>query len=628
MALTSVVPVGAVTIAELQAQIAALMAQLQSLQGGSATVSVTFTRDLTVGSSGSDVTALQQILVSKGYLTMPAGVAYGYFGGLTKAAVARWQAASGIAPAAGYFGAKSRAALSVAGGTTTGGTTTGGTTTGGTTTSGSITTPGAEGTMTVTSAPVSNSTVYAGDRMDTVLAFNVKANNSDIAIQRVKVDLGTNTQLYSRVFETIYVVDDAGRTLGSLSMNSTNVVKDADDHYYATLTGFSSVVSKNAQRTYSVKADLRSSIDSTYRTSHTVTLPDNGVRAVDGAGIDLYGPSADITSTITVSQSLAENAQITVSTDANTPAAQEVVASSGANNNEYDKLPVLVFAVKAEKDDVKITDLNNVVITMSGGAGATASTSYLYAGNGVTGSLLGTSAVSGSDADFSNISYTIPKGTTQSFTIAVNVRSATTTAGTIAATVSASGIEALNTNGDTVTNLSGSATSNNIVVRSLGPVITLNGAPTISKNSTSFSGATSSALATFNLNIKAVGGDVYFGPQASSTFGFQVYQNGSAVTLSVASSTSWSVPSSGAVTSGGNITTGGFKIAQGNSVTLPVSFYFEGRTATGGNLITSGAYSVGLSSVKWSTDGSTANQQTSTFMAGQNAWRTADVIMP
>src|SRR4051812_38654228 len=87
---------GAVTVAELQAQINALMAQLASLSGGTVAVSTTFTKDLTVSINGAQVTALQKVLVSNGYLTMPAGVAMGYFGSLTKAAVMRWQAASGL----------------------------------------------------------------------------------------------------------------------------------------------------------------------------------------------------------------------------------------------------------------------------------------------------------------------------------------------------------------------------------------------------------------------------------------------------------------------------------------------------------------------------------------------------
>ena len=78
-----------------------------------------FMTDLTLGSKGADVTALQDILIAKGVLVMPAGVAKGYFGALTQSAVAKWQASAGITPAAGYVGPKSRAALNAMGGSTT-----------------------------------------------------------------------------------------------------------------------------------------------------------------------------------------------------------------------------------------------------------------------------------------------------------------------------------------------------------------------------------------------------------------------------------------------------------------------------------------------------------------------------
>jgi len=45
----------------------------------------------------------------------------GYFGGLTRAAVAKWQADNGVSPAAGYFGAKSRAKYASMGGGVVGG---------------------------------------------------------------------------------------------------------------------------------------------------------------------------------------------------------------------------------------------------------------------------------------------------------------------------------------------------------------------------------------------------------------------------------------------------------------------------------------------------------------------------
>src|SRR3989338_5647694 len=111
MSAGSLIPMvsSAVTIDELLAQIAALQAQLLTLQGSSATVSAdkcSFTRSLTVGSRGDDVTCLQNYLKGAGHLSVSAT---GYFGSLTKAAAASWQAANGVAPAVGYFGSISRA---------------------------------------------------------------------------------------------------------------------------------------------------------------------------------------------------------------------------------------------------------------------------------------------------------------------------------------------------------------------------------------------------------------------------------------------------------------------------------------------------------------------------------------
>ncbi len=71
-----------------------------------AQTSCTFTRSLTVGSRGADVTCLQNVLVSGGYLS---ATPTGYFGSMTKAALAKWQVSVGITPAVGFFGTISRA---------------------------------------------------------------------------------------------------------------------------------------------------------------------------------------------------------------------------------------------------------------------------------------------------------------------------------------------------------------------------------------------------------------------------------------------------------------------------------------------------------------------------------------
>jgi LPXTG-site transpeptidase (sortase) family protein len=69
-----------------------------------------FPRSLGIGDSGADVSALQTALEQRGFLTMPAGVATGYFGGLTGAAVSAYQASAGL-PVVGVFGPLTRASL-------------------------------------------------------------------------------------------------------------------------------------------------------------------------------------------------------------------------------------------------------------------------------------------------------------------------------------------------------------------------------------------------------------------------------------------------------------------------------------------------------------------------------------
>ena len=73
-----------------------------------------FAKDLQIGAKGADVKALQQYLNTHGYQISASGPGSPgkettMFGGATKAALAKLQKAAGLTPAAGYFGAKTRA---------------------------------------------------------------------------------------------------------------------------------------------------------------------------------------------------------------------------------------------------------------------------------------------------------------------------------------------------------------------------------------------------------------------------------------------------------------------------------------------------------------------------------------
>lgn len=72
-------------------------------------VIVPFTRNLTIGSYGEDVRALQKFLNANGYTVSISGAGSSgsetnYFGLKTKAALAKYQASENIYPAIGYFG--------------------------------------------------------------------------------------------------------------------------------------------------------------------------------------------------------------------------------------------------------------------------------------------------------------------------------------------------------------------------------------------------------------------------------------------------------------------------------------------------------------------------------------------
>jgi hypothetical protein len=141
------IPAKADTVSDLQAQIAALLAQintlqaqLSALQGGSsagtgACTGVTFSRNLSQGSSGADVKCLQAILNQAADTQVAASGAGSpgnettYFGSLTKAAVVKFQnkyassilAPVGLTAGTGYVGPSTRAQLNtMVGGVTPG----------------------------------------------------------------------------------------------------------------------------------------------------------------------------------------------------------------------------------------------------------------------------------------------------------------------------------------------------------------------------------------------------------------------------------------------------------------------------------------------------------------------------
>jgi peptidoglycan hydrolase-like protein with peptidoglycan-binding domain len=565
-----------------------------------ATPAVSFTRDLTIGSTGADVSALQAAI----------GVtpATGYFGSITAAAVRSYQASKGIS-ATGFVGPLTRAALN--GSVTTTTTTT--TTTGGTTTT--VVNTGVEGTLTVNKASVSNTTIYEGESGKSILGLKIEAKLSPISIQRVKLDLGPSTSFYTKVFKNISLVDDAGNVLVRADLNSNTVVRDGG-RFFLTLGGFNYTVAKDTVKYLWVKADAYSSIDTADRTNRTVTLAVDGVRGTDGAGIDQYSPSTSFSQTVSISNSLVDSASLDLSLNSANFKSTEVVADQGSANNESDKLSVLAFDVRANKDAVEVTDLA-VGVTVVGGS-ATVPTVYLFEGS----NLIASESLAGNVATFSDIdNLVVAKDATKTLTVKVDVRDATTTATTITATASSTSFSAENTVGDDA-DVSGSASGEAQIVRSVGPVFALN-SKSITVSGTNNSGSTlstSTVSATFSVTVTAKGGDIFFGNQASTTnkmFKFKLFNASGAAAAGTVATTSegFTIPSSGVTTIGSD----GFKLSKNNSVTIDgIKVDIAGKGTDGQPIL---GTAVGIDAIQWSTV-SGATPTVSSFMSGKTEWRT------
>jgi hypothetical protein len=224
-AIMPVLPVAqAATVEELQVQIAALLAQIQALQAqlstaqGQQATSYNFTRDLTVGSKGADVKALQQFLNSSGYKIAASGAGSPgseteTFGSLTKAALAKYQAAVGLSPAAGYFGPKTRAYIaSLAAAPTT------------PTTPGVTVPTGAALAVALASDTPGAKTLGSGTAFNPALKVNLTAGSAAVKVSSIKLQKGgflANTNLNG-----VEILDSKGVRHGNVvtSVSSDNTV--------------------------------------------------------------------------------------------------------------------------------------------------------------------------------------------------------------------------------------------------------------------------------------------------------------------------------------------------------------------------------------------------------------------
>lgn len=612
------------TVADLQAQIAALLAQIAQLQalvgqpstpGGSAPVP-----PLTVGSTGPEVVKLQQILVSKGFLTMPAGVAMGTFGPLTKSALAAWQAANGVSPAAGYYGSISAGVMASMMPTTPSPSPT-------TPTPApvGITTPGVEGILTaeLNPTPGSGTTVRGGDDKAPLLGIKLKALLSDIALQSVRVNMGTSLSIATKILENVYLMDGSN-VLATMAPLSANISEEGTTRFVV-FTGFNFIIPKGATRVLTVTGDLYTNVSGNTG-SKTFTVPVNGVRGVDGAGLDQRSPATAFNNSVTVATALVDAATLTVTLAPDNPLSSQTVATMGSDKDEIERLTVAKVNAKATGDDVRIRDWQVTVYDEGSGA-AVAGTAFLYDGT----TELSSATISSDVATFSNLDLWVDKDQTRTFTLMVKITDAGAAVTGFSASTSAGAVVAENSEGSSVT-LSGTASSSEVhnvldkglEITLLSKSITTAGVP---QTSGSNNPSTSTLTATYQVRLKAVDGTVLLGTNASATPVFATSSTALSIYINDSASAVSSYATSSSVTFQNvdlPITTNTATLADGSQTDATFTFTIQGRSATAA--LTSGLYAVGLNRITWvSPAGAVVN---SSFMNGKTAWKTSAVSFP
>ena len=242
-------------ISDLQAQIAALMAQINALNaqvtaaGGSGSCAYTFATNLKQGQTGADIMNLQKVLNMSADTQIGAsgagspGNETSYFGGLTKAAVVKFQnkyasevlAPVGLTSGTGFVGAATRAKLNAMCSVATTPTT--------------PTTPGVSGSLMVSAGTQpANSLAPQGVSRLPFTNFTVTAGGSDVTINNVTVErfgLGDNDN-----FAGVILLDENGTQYGlSKTLNSNN----------QTTIGEAVVITAGTSKTFTIAGNIAAS---------------------------------------------------------------------------------------------------------------------------------------------------------------------------------------------------------------------------------------------------------------------------------------------------------------------------------------------------------------------------------
>lgn len=471
--------------------------------------SYTFNTNLTVGSTGADVVALQTWLMANGY-SIPSvasgAAAKGYFGAQTQKAVKAYQTAKGI-PSTGFVGPLTRGALNgspvVAGSMTcpVGYTCTANP---GSPVAPVTTLDNADGSLTVSlNSFASNVSIKKGETKD-VVAIKAQATAGNVAVTRFDIRMDKRPWLY---FSKLVLKDSTGVVIAtknlSASTDATEITVGTD--YLVRFDGISAVVVPGTDRIFVVSATALSTTDKlSSDVDVNVSVPSSSIRTVNGKGFtDSLGLSgtnftAGTTGRLVTLTGTGSTGNVLARVSPTTPA-QRIQTTS--TNGETTGVILGSFDFKSENSD---STINSLIFTLKNSNSVGFSTMYKRVYLAVGGSTYQVDSV-GTTSTFSNLNIALPRDQWITATLKADVADQDDfTNGTVASTtmtVNTTNIVGIDANYNTVTaSAANTITSNDVTfLQSGASVSNLLATAELNDNGTSrATGATIGFQFTFN----------------------------------------------------------------------------------------------------------------------------------
>jgi len=307
--------------------------------------STLFTSDLTIGSTGAQVTALQTFLINRGY-GIPAG-ATGYFGAQTQAATAAYQRANGIVPPAGYFGPITRAHVNVANAG-------GNPTTPTNPNSGSEKLNGGEASLERFKLDDGDDNDLEEGRTAEVAEIEFRIEDADIRMNRLDLSFEPGTSNNEdepwEAFDTIRLIVDGDEIAEENVSDEDDWLRD-DEPYVFRFSGLKEIFREGDTANIVIEIEAQNGVINSGSTdTWTVFIDDEGIRAEDGEGLQQYVGDDSETVTFDFVEE-GDGEELTISTSTDDPDATTIQVEDDKRSDWY---TIFVFELEAEESDIEL----------------------------------------------------------------------------------------------------------------------------------------------------------------------------------------------------------------------------------------------------------------------------------